>query len=87
VVEVAQTVITKVQNFIYTLESLAGLVVESAKEDIASLLNATKTKIEDAVRDSPIGVAVHVAECGGQGIRAAVQDADTTGNCFRFTAT
>ncbi|KDR17289.1 uncharacterized protein LOC110831833 [Zootermopsis nevadensis] len=78
VIEAGKNAILTVENSKNALESLAGSVVESAKAEIGSLLNATITKIETAVRNSPIGPAVHVAECGGQGIKTAIADAAAT---------
>jgi hypothetical protein len=82
VIQAGQNAISTVENSKKALESLAGSAVELAKAEVGSLLNETVSKIEAAVRNSPVGIAVHVAECGSQGIGTAVSDAAATGNYF-----
>lgn len=81
-IQAAANAISTAENAKETVETVAASVVATVKADIESHLNATISKIQQDINNSPIGAALRTAACGGQGIAQAVTDAKATGNCL-----
>jgi hypothetical protein len=84
-VQAGQNALSMVDNTRKELEALVQSVVETEKAIVNSLLTEAISKIEKIVKDSPIGTAVKVAECGAQETGAAIKAAAATGKCFHCT--